>query len=117
MAKKTDKDQTIEDLKKKIEEMKHIITKKNALNASNVYRIANYQQTIEELEQRADDAWKESEEILGMMQEATEGAEHNFNQIKEQTGEFTVRDAVYFMQLVYRTMQHFYDPKTIKDEE
>lgn len=117
MAKKTDKDQTIEDLKKKIQQMKHIITQKNALNASNVFRIANYQQTIEELEERADDAWKESEEIIRMLKDAADNAENHFNQFIKNTGEFTVSDAVYFIQLLHRTAQHFYDPKTNKDEE
>ena len=108
---------TKENLLTRIEELKHELLKANAQNSLERARIENLKETVAELEERSDNAFKESEEILGMMQEATEGAEYNFNQFIEQTGEFTVRDAVYYMQLVYRTMQHFYDPKTKEDEE
>lgn len=113
MAKETTK----QDIK--IKELKAKLAEAN-------YRIAVLTEKVEILdnnlagcEQDLDASYINTEHILGMMKEATESAEYNFNQFIEQTGELTVHDAVYYMQLVYRTMQHFYDKPalTTEDEE
>lgn len=111
------KEPTKQEYRDKIKELKYALALSTRKNDILQDKVDSYRKIVEELENRSDEAYKESEEILGMMEEATLSAEYNFNQFIEQTGELTVHDAVYYMQLVYRTMKHFYDPKTDKDEE
>jgi len=108
---------TKENLLARIEELKHELLKANAQNSLERARVENLKQTVAELEERADAAYKESETIIRMLKDAADNAENFCNQFIENTGEFTVADAVYNMQIIYRTVKHFYDPKTNQDEE
>lgn len=111
MAKETTKQDT------KIKELKAKLAEAN-------YRIAVLTEKVEILdnnlavcEQDLDVSYIDTENILGMIKETADNAENNFNEFIKHTGEFTVADAVYCLQLLHRTAQHFYNPKTNQDEE
>lgn len=107
---------TKEDLRIKLKQLRADLVEAHKELSIKEATIVSYRNIVNELEERSDNAYKESEELLAMMEEATNNAEYNFNQFIEHTGKFTVSDAVYYMQVLHRTMQHFYDPKRNEPE-
>jgi len=103
--------------------LEQIETLKSDLNLSllwtDVYkdRIDRLMQEKEELENRADEAYKETRHILDIMEEATSSAHYNFSNTLETTGEFRISDALYYIVMVHRQMEHEYDPKRNESEE
>jgi predicted nuclease with TOPRIM domain len=111
------KEPTKQEYRDKIKELRYALALSTRKNDILQDKVDSYRKIVEELENRSDEAYKESEEIIYMLKHAADGAEYHLNQFIEKTGELRVEDAVYQMQLVYRTIQHFYDPKTNEDEE
>ena len=111
------KERTKEQLLKQIETLKSDLNVALLWNDVQQDRLDRLIKEKEELVNTADEAYKETRHILDIMDEAVNSAHYNFSNTLETTGEFRISDALYYIVMVHRQMEHEYDPKKNEPEE
>lgn len=111
------KEKTKEELLKEIKSLKGDLNVAHVWTDAQQSKIDSLMEEKEELENRADEAYKETRHILDIMEEAVNSAHFNFSKTLEVTGDFRISDALYYIVMVHRQMEHAYNPKRNAPEE